>query len=142
MSSPYSFYGQKGAMNDYFSLTEMFFFIVFLLYLSENNAQDEEIVDCATGAPPRRPTIPPEFCQDLIPDTCSALFVKEAASYTDNLNPYVYFSRKNIIYSSSFPFKMTQFYRSDTIITIYVSYILARTHIKSAKNAIMLPSLR
>lgn len=64
MSSPYSFYGQKGAMNDYFSLTEMFFFIVFLLYLSENNAQDEEIVDCATGAPPRRPSIPPEFFGD------------------------------------------------------------------------------
>lgn len=84
-------------MDDYFPLIEMFFIFLFILYLSGNHAGDEEIVDCATDAPPKRPTIRPEYCQDLTPDTCNALFAKLPATYTENLDPYVHFPSKIIL---------------------------------------------
>lgn len=42
-------------------------FLLFLFSLSGNQAHDQEINGCTTEGATKRPTIPPEYCQDLTP---------------------------------------------------------------------------
>lgn len=124
-------------MDDYFPLIGMLLLFVFFLYLAENHARDDDIVDCATEGAIKRPTIPPEHCQDLIPPTCNALFVKTPDTYTNNRNPYVYFPFRILLIFTNFVFNPIR-YSSN----IWDNYILARCRIKWVNNAWRTPSLR
>lgn len=39
----------------------------------------------------KRPNVGPNYCLDMSPDTCGALFNKLRDTYVTNLNPYAFF---------------------------------------------------
>ncbi|VDN54068.1 unnamed protein product [Dracunculus medinensis] len=62
--------------------------LILLLSIEFSYSGDETIKECATTGQTPRPTIPPEYCQDVNTNECTALFPLDGQKILDNLNVY------------------------------------------------------